>query len=160
MIAATGFHVTDSPVSRRIRGRDGRTLSEHWDGRPQAHRGTAIAGFPNLFMLLGPHTGLGHTSVLLMIEAQLGYVLGAIGAMAARGVEVIEPREASQAQWVAGVRRRARGTVWETGGCSSWYLDRGGHTVLWPDSARRFRRELARFDLAAYRARTYSSASA
>ena len=71
MVAATGFHVTDSPVSRRIRGRDGRTLSEHWDGSPQAHRGTAIAGFPNLFMLLGPHTGLGHTSVLLMIEAQL-----------------------------------------------------------------------------------------
>ena len=160
VIAATGFHVTDSPVSRRIRGRDGRTLAEHWDGSPHAHRGTTIAGFPNLFMLLGPHTGLGHTSVLLMIEAQLGYVLGAMRAMAARGVEVVEPREAAQAEWVAGVRRRASGTVWETGGCSSWYLDRGGHTVLWPDSARRFRRELGRFDLAAYRARPYSSGTA
>jgi cation diffusion facilitator CzcD-associated flavoprotein CzcO len=160
VIAATGFHVTDSPVSRRIRGRDGRTLAEHWDGSPQAHRGTAIAGFPNLFMLLGPHTGLGHTSVLLMIEAQLGYVLDGIRAMAARGVEVVEPRADAQAEWVAAVRRRARGTVWESGGCSSWYLDRDGHTVLWPDSARRFRRELARFDLAAYRARTYSSRSA
>ena len=160
VIAATGFHVTDSPVARRIRGRDGRTLSEHWNGRPHAHRGTTIAGFPNLFMLLGPHTGLGHTSVLLMIEAQLGYVLDAMRAMAAHGVEVLEPRAAAQAEWVAAVRRRARGTVWESGGCSSWYLDRDGHSVLWPDSARRFRRELARFDLAAYRARTYSSRSA
>ncbi len=160
VIAATGFHVTDSPVSRRIRGRDGRTLSEHWDGCPRALRGTTIAGFPNLFMLLGPHTGLGHTSVLLMIEAQLGYILDALGAMAARGVEVVEPRAAAQDEWVAAVRRRARGTVWESGGCSSWYLDRGGHTVLWPDSSWRFRRELARFDLAAYRARTYSSGTA
>jgi len=158
VIAATGFLVTDSPVARRIRGRDGRTLSEHWDGRPRAHRGTTIAGFPNLFMVLGPHTGLGHTSVVLMIEAQIGYVLAAIRAMAARGVEVIEPREAAQAEWAARVRRRARGTVWEHGGCASWYLDRDGHSVLCPDSARRFRRELARFDLAAYRARTYSSA--
>jgi len=98
VIAATGFHVTDSPVTQRIRGRDGRTLFEHWDGRPHALRGTSIAGFPNLFMLLGPHTGLGHTSVLLMIEAQLGYVLAAIRAMATHGVEVVEPRAGAQAE--------------------------------------------------------------
>jgi cation diffusion facilitator CzcD-associated flavoprotein CzcO len=160
VIAATGFHVTDSPVARRIRGRDGRTLADHWDGSPQAYRGTTIAGFPNLFMLLGPNTGLGHTSVVLMIEAQIGHLLGALGAMAARRVEVIDTRPAAQAEWVAGVRRRARGTVWERGGCVSWYLDRGGHSVLWPDSARRFRRELAHVDLAAYRARPYSSRTA
>ena len=116
VIAATGFHVTDSPVSRRIRGRDGRTLSEHWNGRPHAHRGTAIAGFPNLFMLLGPHTGLGHTSVLLMIEAQLGYVLDAMRAMAARGVEVVEPRAARSGR-VGGrcAPARARDRVGERG---------------------------------------------
>jgi cation diffusion facilitator CzcD-associated flavoprotein CzcO len=156
VIAATGFHV--GAAAQRIRGRDGRTLAEHWDGRPRAHRGTAIAGFPNLFMLLGPHTGLGHTSVLLMIEAQIGYVLEALRQMASRGIEVIEPTQAAQAAWEGAVRRRARGTVWEQGGCASWYLDRGGHTVLWPDSARRFRRRVAHFDPSAYRARAYSSA--
>ncbi len=158
MIAATGFHVTDSPVSRRIRGRDGRTLSEHWNGSPHAHRGTAIAGFPNLFMLLGPHTGLGHTSVLLMIEAQLGYVLDAMrddGGARRRGGRA----RGSSGRVGDAVRARARDRAGERG-CSSWYLDRDGHTVLWPDSARRFRRQLARFDLAAYRARTYSSQSA
>ena len=112
IVAATGFRVTDSPASQRIRGRDGRTLAEHWKGSPQAYKGTTIAGFPNLFMLLGPHTGLGHTSVLLMIESQIDYVLGALRAMDERRIAALEPRPAAQAAFVAAVRRRARGTVW------------------------------------------------
>ena len=159
IVAATGFAVTDSPASRRIRGRDGRTLAKHWNGRPQAYKGTAIAGFPNLFMLLGPHTGLGHTSVLLMIESQINYILGALRAMDEQRIGALEPRAAAQTAFVAGVRARARGTVWESGGCASWYLDAGGHSVLWPDSARRFRRALRRFDLTSYLARPYSSSS-
>ena len=159
IVAATGFRVTDSPASHRIRGRDGRTLAEHWNGSPQAYKGTTIAGFPNLFMLLGPHTGLGHTSVLLMIESQIDYVLGALRAMDERRIGALEPRPAVQAAFVAGVRRRARGTVWESGGCASWYLDAGGHSVLWPDSAWRFRRALRHFDLTSYLARPYSSSS-
>ena len=159
IIAATGFRVTDSPASHHIRGRDGRTLAEHWNGRPQAYKGTTIAGFPNLFMLLGPHTGLGHTSVVLMIESQIEYVLGALRAMNEQRIQALEPLPAAQAAFVADVRRRARGTVWESGGCASWYLDAGGHSVLWPDSARRFRRALRDFDLTSYLARPYSSSS-
>jgi cation diffusion facilitator CzcD-associated flavoprotein CzcO len=159
IVAATGFSVTDPPATHHIRGRDGRTLAEHWAGRPQAHKGTTIAGFPNLFMMLGPHTGLGHTSVLLMIENQIGYLLDALRAMDERAIAAIEPRADAQAAFVASVRRRARGTVWEDGGCASWYLDAGGHSILWPDSQRRFRRELRRFDLTSYLARPYSSNS-
>jgi cation diffusion facilitator CzcD-associated flavoprotein CzcO len=149
LIAATGFHI-GAAAALAIRGRDGRTLAEHWDGQPQAYKGTTVAGFPNLFLLLGPHTGLGHTSVLLMIESQIGYLVGALSLMAERGIATLEPRAQAQAAFEAGVRRRARGTVWETGGCVSWYLDAGGHSVLWPDSAWRFRRALRRFDAAAY----------
>jgi cation diffusion facilitator CzcD-associated flavoprotein CzcO len=159
IVAATGFRVTDSPASHHIRGRDGRTLAEHWNGRPQAYKGTTIAGFPNLYMLLGPHTGLGHTSVLLMIESQINYILGALRAMDEQRIGALEPRAAAQTAFVAGVRGRARGTVWESGGCASWYLDAGGHSVLWPDSARRFRRALRRFDLTSCLARPYSSSS-
>ncbi len=159
IVAATGFRVTDSAASHHIRGRDGRTLAEHWKGRPQAYKGTTIAGFPNLFMLLGPHTGLGHTSVLLMIESQIDYLLGALRAMDERSIGALEPRPAAQASFVAGVRRRARATVWESGGCASWYLDAGGHSVLWPDSAWRFRRALRNFDLTSYLVRPYSSSS-
>jgi cation diffusion facilitator CzcD-associated flavoprotein CzcO len=154
VIAATGFRVGDTPASHQIRGRDGRTLAEHWGGRPVAHNGTTIAGFPNLFVLLGPHTGLGHTSVLLMIESQIEYLLGAVAAMDAEGMAVLEPRAEAQAAFVAAVRRRARGTVWENGGCASWYLDADGHSILWPDTARRFRRALRRFDAEHYASRT------
>jgi cation diffusion facilitator CzcD-associated flavoprotein CzcO len=158
IIAATGFSI--GAASRKIRGRDGRTLAEHWNGVPAAYKGTTIAGFPNLFMMLGPHTGLGHTSVLLMIEAQIGYLVAALRAMDAGAIAVIEPRPDAQSAFVAAVRRRARGTVWESGGCASWYLDAAGHSILWPDSAWRFRRALARFDLTSYLARPYSSNSA
>jgi cation diffusion facilitator CzcD-associated flavoprotein CzcO len=154
VIAATGFRVGDQPASHHIRGRDGRTLAEHWGGRPVAHNGTTVAGFPNLFVLLGPHTGLGHTSVLLMIESQISYLLSAVAAMDAEGIAVLEPRADAQAAFVAAVRRRARATVWENGGCASWYLDADGHSMLWPDTAWRFRRALRRFDVERYLART------
>ncbi len=78
IIFGTGFHVTDVPIADRITGRDGRTLAETWQGSMQAYKGTTVAGFPNLFFLVGPNTGLGHTSIVFMIESQIAYVLGAL----------------------------------------------------------------------------------
>ena len=78
IIFGTGFQVTDLPISHRIRGRGGELLADRWQGSPQAHLGIGVAGFPNLFMLLGPNTGLGHNSVLLMIEAQIAYLRQAL----------------------------------------------------------------------------------
>ena len=75
IIFGTGFNVTDMPVARYVRGRDGRTLDEHWQGSPRAHLGSTVPGFPNLFMLLGPNTGLGHSSMVYMIESQVAYVI-------------------------------------------------------------------------------------
>ena len=84
IIFGTGFHVTDLPIAQLVRGRDGRPLAEAWQGSPQAYLGTTVAGFPNLFLLLGPNTGLGHNSVVFMIEAQINYVLECARAHAAR----------------------------------------------------------------------------
>src|SRR5207302_1770738 len=70
IIFGTGFRVTDPPIGHRVTGTQGQTLAQCWNGSPKAHLGVAVAGFPNFFMLLGPNTGLGHNSVLLMIEAQ------------------------------------------------------------------------------------------
>lgn len=151
IIFGTGFHVTDMPIAERIRGRDGRTLAEHWDGSPKAYLGTAVAGFPNLFLLLGPNTGLGHNSVVFMIEAQLGYLLAAVRHLRAADASAIEPRLEAQEAFVAGVDRAMRGTVWTSGGCSSWYLDRTGrNSTLWPGFTYPFRRRLAAFDPAAH----------
>ncbi len=81
IIFGTGFHVTDIPIATRIRGRDGRTLAEAWGGSPSAYKGSAVAGYPNLFFLVGPNTGLGHNSIVFMIEAQIQYLTGALRAL-------------------------------------------------------------------------------
>ena len=152
IILGTGFHVTDMPVAERVRGRDGRTLAEHWDGSLQAHRGTTVAGFPNLFMVLGPNTGLGHTSVVVMAEAQVGYIRHALDYMQSEAVATVEARPEAQRAWNAEVQRRMRGTVWTAGGCSSWYLDsKGLNSTLWPDFTFRFRHALHHFDPSEYR---------
>jgi cation diffusion facilitator CzcD-associated flavoprotein CzcO len=151
IIFGTGFHVTDMPVGRLIRGRDGRTLEEVWEGSPRAHLGTAVTGFPNLFVLLGPNTGLGHSSVVYMAEAQIDHVLHVLRRMRARGADVVEARADAQARYNARIDERMRGTVWSTG-CSSWYLDRTGrNSTLWPDWTWRFRRRVAQLDPSDYR---------
>jgi cation diffusion facilitator CzcD-associated flavoprotein CzcO len=146
IVFGTGFRPTDPPLAHAVRGVDGRTLMEAWGGSPVAHVGTTVAGFPNLFMLMGPNTGLGHTSVVYMIEAQIEHVLGAIRHLRATGAAAVEPRPEAQAAYVASVDRRMRGTVWVSGGCASWYLDATGrNSALWPDFTWRFRRRVARF---------------
>ncbi|KOX09879.1 hypothetical protein ADK66_09930 [Micromonospora sp. NRRL B-16802] len=151
IILGTGFHVTDSPVVRLIHGRDGRNLGDAWTPSMHAYRGTTVAGFPNLFFLLGPNTGLGHTSVVLMIEAQLRLMLAALRHMRARGVQSIEPTPQAQRRWTQRVDRKMTGTVWQTG-CSSWYLDATGrNTTIWPGFATGFRLRLRRFRPADHR---------
>jgi cation diffusion facilitator CzcD-associated flavoprotein CzcO len=145
IVYGTGFRPTESPLAPRIRGRDGRSLDEVWQGSPTAHVGTTVAGFPNLFMLLGPNTGLGHNSVVYMTEAQLGHFLGALRYMRESGVDAIEPRDAAQREWTAAVDRRMQGTVW-TSGCASWYLDRTGrNSTLWPASSWSYAWRVSRF---------------
>lgn len=146
IVLATGFRPTDPPLAAHIRGRGGQTLAEVWAGSPKAHVGTTVAGFPNFFMLLGPNTGLGHSSVVYMSEAQIEHVVGALRYMRRHGVAALAPKAEAQAAYVAGVDRRMRGTVWVAGGCSSWYLDRTGrNSAVWPDFSWRYHRRVARF---------------
>jgi len=152
IILGTGFRVREVPFAQRVRGREGQTLAEHWSDKPTAHVGTTVAGYPNFFFLQGPNTGLGHSSVLLMLEAQIEHVLGALRAKRERGAATVEPRPESQAAFVAGVDARMRGTVWEKGGCRSWYLDEQGRNwTLWPGFTFTFMWRVRRFRPAEYR---------
>jgi cation diffusion facilitator CzcD-associated flavoprotein CzcO len=152
IIFGTGFQVTDPPISHRVTGPDGRTLAERWHGSPQAHLGLAPAGFPNFFLLLGPNTGLGHNSVLLMIEAQVKYLMQALAYRRGRGRALLEPIPEAQDRFIAEVERATKGSVWTAGGCVSWYLDSTGrNSTLWPGSVRAYQRRLARFDPGDYR---------
>jgi cation diffusion facilitator CzcD-associated flavoprotein CzcO len=147
IIFGTGFHATDPPVGELVRGRDGRTLAEAWEGSPKAFLGTTVAGFPNLFLLLGPNTGGGSTSVVLMIEAQVEYLLRVLVFMRAAGVAAVEPRPEAQQAYVAEVDTRMRPTVWSAGGCASWYMDRTGRvSAIWPGFATAYRRRTRGFD--------------
>lgn len=154
IIFGTGFEVTKPRVSERVWDGQGRSLADHWAEGMQAHRGTTITGFPNLFFMLGPNTGLGHNSMIHIAESQIAYVLGAIKETercGAGGLEVTPRAQANYNQWLAD---QLGGTVWTSGGCKSWYLDANGkNTTLWPGSATSFRRALRTFDVGAYETR-------
>jgi cation diffusion facilitator CzcD-associated flavoprotein CzcO len=153
IIFGTGFHVTDMPFAQRVRGRGGELLAAAWEkgSGMQAYNGTSIAGFPNLFMLLGPNTGLGHNSVVFMIEAQIAYVGEALRALQERGARTVEVRRAAQEAYDARLQKRLQGTVWNSGGCASWYLDaHGRNSTIWPGFTWPYKRRLLRFDASAY----------
>jgi cation diffusion facilitator CzcD-associated flavoprotein CzcO len=150
IVFGTGFQVTDMPAAQHVRGTDGRSLDQAWQGSPRAYLGTTTAGFPNLFYLLGPNTGLGHNSMVYMIESQIAYVLDALRVMRSGGVETVEVRREAEERYNEDLERRMDGTVWNTG-CASWYFDQSGrNAALWPDWTWRFRRRTARFDAGSY----------
>jgi cation diffusion facilitator CzcD-associated flavoprotein CzcO len=152
IIFGTGFLVTEPPSAQHVRGRDGRTLAEHWtqSGMSALH-GMSIAGFPNLFMLVGPNTGLGHNSIVLMIEAQVGYLVDLLSQLTVRGLAEVEAKQQVQDDYNDGLQHKLERTVWNTGGCQSWYTDANGrNTTLWPTFTFEFMRALRHADLAEY----------
>jgi cation diffusion facilitator CzcD-associated flavoprotein CzcO len=152
LVFGTGFHATDAPIANRICDASGTSLANRWSGGAAAHRGTAVAGFPNLFFIVGPNTGLGHTSMIVMIEAQVSYIGNALAAMENAGLVALEPRAEAQQRYNADVQRKLARSVWNTGACRSWYLNAAGrNTAIWPDFSFRFRRTTRRFDMDEYR---------
>jgi cation diffusion facilitator CzcD-associated flavoprotein CzcO len=150
LILGTGFKVTDLPMTHWVKGRDGRVLREAWSESMRAHLGTATAGFPNFFMLLGPNTGLGHNSMIYMIESQVAYIVDALREMEERGATTVEVRPEAESSYNERIDAQMEGTVWNTG-CTSWYLDdTGRNPTLWPDWTWRFRQRTSRFDPSAY----------
>jgi hypothetical protein len=141
IVFATGFHAVDMPMAKHLRGADGRTLDEVWDGDMRALRGTTVAGFPNLCLVIGPNTGLGHNSMVHIIESQLSYIVDYIRTLERSGAAVLETDPAAERRWCDEVERRMGRTVWHTGGCKSWYLNAARRNpTLWPASTVRFRR--------------------
>ena len=153
IVLATGFHVTDLPIAEKIHGRDGRSLAEVWENGMVSNKSAAVAGFPNMFLLVGPNVGVGHTSMVYMIESQVAYVDDALQTMDAEGLDVLETTPEAQEAWRSLIAEKSKGTVWLAGGCASWYLDKHGHnTTLWPDFTFRFRRLTKKLDRENYRA--------
>ncbi len=136
IIYGTGFRVTDFFRGLRIVGRDGLEIHEAWRKEVGTYLGITVSGFPNFYMLLGPNTGLGHNSVVLMIEAGTRYIMNCLRLMKRRNLVTLEVKPDVQKRFLEQLRQRLKGTVWQTGGCRSWYQDQatGENPVLWPGS--------------------------
>ncbi|MFC9438777.1 flavin-containing monooxygenase [Nocardia sp. NPDC057030] len=152
IIYGTGFHVIDSLENLPMVGLRGVDLTERWDREGvQAHRGITVADMPNAFFLVGPNTGLGHNSMIFMIEAQIHYVLQAIRQVRAQGALALAPRRAAQDRFNARLQRGLARSVWNTGGCQSWYLDEhGNNRTLWSGFTWQYWRQTRRLDPAEY----------
>ena len=151
----TGFHVTDFPSARLVHGRDGRSLADVWGDHAEAYLGCTVAGFPNLFWMVGPNCGLGHSSIIFMIEAQANYIADALRVMDERRLASVEVRREAQDAFNRDIQQRLKGSVWNTGGCASWYLDASGrNSTIWPGFTWQFRQRTRQFDAAAYQLRS------
>ncbi|HKC52181.1 MAG TPA: NAD(P)/FAD-dependent oxidoreductase, partial [Myxococcota bacterium] len=132
IICGTGFMVGDYLTNLRIVGRDGRTLDQAVQARAGTYLGITLHGFPNLYLMMGPNTGLGHNSMIFMIEAQARHALQAIETVRRRKLAYLDVLESAQAKFTARLQRRMRRSVWSSG-CHSWYLDADGYNgTLWP----------------------------
>ena len=150
VVYGTGFAIQSPTRPGALLGRDGVDLADVWGSSLEAYKGTSISGFPNLFVLLGPNTGLGHSSMIYMIESQVAYVTDALNQARARGWEAMDVQPEAQRVWNEDVQRRSGGTVWQSG-CKSWYLDKSGrNTALWPGFTFEFRAHTRRFDPSVY----------
>ncbi len=140
IIFGTGFQTKDLPFAHHVHDGKGHTLADVWAGSPKAYMGTTIHGFPNLYLLHGPNIGLGHTSVIYMLEAQAEHIVGVIKLADQKGYDIIEPTAQAQQHFVDQIEHNMKGTVWVAGGCNSWYLDSTGrNSSLWPSFTFRFR---------------------
>jgi cation diffusion facilitator CzcD-associated flavoprotein CzcO len=132
IILATGFHATDPLTPTRIFGIGGRELADDWRDGPQAYLGINVSGYPNLFLLMGPNTGLGHNSMVFMIEAQVRYTVSLLHLLLATDNASLEVRTTAQQDFNNELQQALKKTVWSSG-CKSWYqAGSGRHSVLWP----------------------------
>jgi cation diffusion facilitator CzcD-associated flavoprotein CzcO len=151
IVFATGFEASEAKPPFAILGRGGRDLRDEWKGGIHAYYGMAIAGFPNLFLVIGPNNGLGHTSMIFMMESQFAYIIDAIKTIKRKNLKSVEIRRDVEQRHNEWLQRRLAKTVWNTGGCRSWYLTADGkNTTAWPGFTFEYRFRTRRFDVQSY----------
>ena len=129
IIYSTGYDATDGVISYPVIGRDQQLLSDFWKEFPRAYLGTSAPGFPNLFIVTGPNTGIGHTSAIFIIEAQMNYIITSIKELKKRKRHAIEVKTDAEDRYTQHIHREMDKTVWKSGGCQSWYKSKSGHVI-------------------------------
>ena len=129
IVYSTGYDATDGVISYPVIGAGGTKLADVWDEFPRAYLGTTVPSFPNLFIVTGPNTGIGHTSAIFVIEAQMHYIMRAISEVKARKAAAIEVKPQAEESYTTHIHSEMEKTVWKRGGCTSWYKSKSGHVV-------------------------------
>lgn len=129
IVWSTGYDATDGVISYPVSGKNAVQLSDVWAEYPRAYLGTSLPDFPNLFIVTGPNTGIGHTSALFIIESQMNYIIDCIRTVRDRGLRSIEVRRDAERTYTAMIHREMQRTVWKSGGCHSWYQSKSGHVI-------------------------------
>ncbi|HMJ12124.1 MAG TPA: NAD(P)/FAD-dependent oxidoreductase, partial [Polyangiaceae bacterium] len=156
ILFGTGFKAQEFISRGAFIGTGGVDLLDTWRDGMEAYKGATVSGFPNLFFICGPNTGLGHNSIIYMIESAVAYILDAVQAMRKNGWAAVDVRPDAQAAYNANLQTKLGTAIWQSG-CKSWYLNENGrNTALWPDFTFRFRKLTRSFDAEAYR--TFRSA--
>ncbi|PXX60196.1 cation diffusion facilitator CzcD-associated flavoprotein CzcO [Nocardia tenerifensis] len=150
IVFATGFDVSKTGTPIPVTGRDGRVLAEEWSRGAYAYKSVAVSGYPNLFLTFGPNSGPGHNSALVYMEAQIDYLVSAIGTILEQDLRVLDVRKERQDRYNAGMQRRLTATTWNSG-CRSWYLTEDGfNATMYPGFATQYVNQLRTVDLADY----------
>ncbi len=129
IVWSTGYDATDGVISYPVSGKNAVQLSDVWAEYPRAYLGTSLPDFPNLFIVTGPNTGIGHTSALFIIESQMNYIIDCIRTVRDQGLRSIEVRRDAERTYTAMIHREMQRTVWKSGGCHSWYQSQSGHVI-------------------------------
>ncbi len=148
VVYATGFKATEYLSNVKMIGKNGQTLSQTWERDPDAYLGTTVAGFPNLFLMGGPNTGIGHTSMVYILESQMAYIVDALKQLESEAKQFVEIKPEAQQAFNKEVQKAMQKTIWKTGQCNSWYLHpvTGKNVTLWPDYTFKFRKKTRTFD--------------
>ncbi|MGR0306601.1 flavin-containing monooxygenase [Acinetobacter beijerinckii] len=150
IIFGTGFEVSNPPIAKQIRNKHGKTMDEVWQGSAKGYLGTVVEGCPNAFVMFGPNIAVS-SSALIIIEAQLAYILDMLKKVQAQQIETVEIRAEVLEQYNDEIQEALKNTVWNIGGCSSYFIDRNGrNSTLWPWTTFEMRSRLAYCDLNDY----------
>lgn len=151
LVLATGFDPTRFILPTQVTGENGLDLEKQWDSAPRAHRAMSVPGFPNFWMIEGPTGPVGNLSLITISEYQIDYLIKCLDKMKRDGLDAIAPREEAFAAYNAELSEGVKKTIWSTGGCHSWYIDKTGTPNLYPFSPARFRKEMKDPDFSEYR---------
>ncbi len=150
IILATGFEIAEPPIAKRVYNRFGQSMADVWQGSPEGYKGTMVEACPNGFLMFGPNVAVS-SSAFIIIEAQLPYIVDAIKQAVDQGIQTIEPDPKLIKPYNEKIQAALQHTVWNKGGCQSYFLDRNGrNSTAWPWTTFKLKQQLKRFNLNEY----------